>query len=201
MARVGGRNSALAWTVGLACALVVGGLVWIAAPLVPGLVGFVGGQLGGPTSGPVADDAGAEAAGPPTECRELYDTSVWRSLVWSDDSILTPSTDAPATMAPALVDALAPAVRLTCGWTGPEGSVSTTLADVPADAGAIARTALSVQGYTCEERERRTRCVREDGDDRETIDIVGGLWVSTLESGWRPAGYVDVVADRVWGAR
>ena len=56
MARVGGRSTVFAWTVGVASAAVVGALVWLAAPLVPAGLVFLGDKVNPPTSGPVAGD-------------------------------------------------------------------------------------------------------------------------------------------------
>ena len=46
-ARVGGRNLAVSWIVGILCAAVVGALVWFAIPLAPVLVEYVGAMLRG----------------------------------------------------------------------------------------------------------------------------------------------------------
>lgn len=45
MARVGGRNLAASWIVGLLCAGVVGLLVWLAVPAGPVLVDMFGQSL------------------------------------------------------------------------------------------------------------------------------------------------------------
>ncbi|CAN7183174.1 hypothetical protein LJR045_000411 [Microbacterium sp. LjRoot45] len=201
MARVGGRNTSLAWIVGLVCAGVIGVLAWTAAPLLPGAAQFVGDQLNPPTSDPAAGEAGEAgdaADGDPSECRDLYANALWTSLVWTPDSVLTPSTDAPASSASGLLDALSPSVRFTCDWTSADGSISTTLADVPKDAGAIATTALPSLGFTCETVDARTRCTREDDGTRETIETGGGVWLSTVQHDWHPANYAARVAERVW---
>lgn len=199
MARVGGRSTSLAWVVGLTCAAVVGALAWIAAPLLPGTVQFVGDQLNPPTSDPAAGDGDDAASGEVTECRDLYADALWTALVWTPDSELTPSTDAPESSASGLLDALSPKVRLTCAWTSADGTLSTTLADVPADAGAIAGTALPALGFVCDAVDERIRCVREGEDGtRETIEAGGGIWLSSVQDGWHPASYAQRVADRVW---
>lgn len=46
-ARVGGRNLAISWIVGLLCAAVVGALLWISLPAGPGLLFMVGHLLDG----------------------------------------------------------------------------------------------------------------------------------------------------------
>ena len=54
MARIGGRSLWLAWPVGLLCAGIVGALVWVALPAVPGTVNWIGDTLRAATSAPVA---------------------------------------------------------------------------------------------------------------------------------------------------
>lgn len=199
MARVGGRNSAFAWIVGILCAGVVGVLAWIAAPLMPVAVQFVADQLNPPTSEPAAGSGGAGADDPqPSECRDLYPGDLWSELTRTEDAVLTPSDEWATSAASGLLDALTPTLRFTCAWTGDERAVVTSLADVPADAGAIAETALPALGFTCAPVEVRTRCVREDGQTVETIETGGGLWVMSVESGWRPDRYADRVAAQVW---
>jgi hypothetical protein len=192
----------MAWIVGLVCAAVVGALVWIAAPLVPASVTFVGQQLGQqgnpPTSEPAAGAGDEAAGGLPAECRDLYGDALRGTLMRTADAVLTPSTEPPASSARGLVDALAPRVTYTCDWTSAEGTLSTTLATVPADAGAIAETALPALGFTCERVATRTRCVLKTDGRVETIETAGGLWVSSVEDGWHPSSYVDGIAETVW---
>ncbi len=33
----------------------------------------------------------------------------------------------------------------------------------------------------------------------ETIETGGGLWLSSVEDGWHPSGYIDGTAESVWG--
>lgn len=200
MARVGGRNAFIAWVVGIGCAAILGVLAFLAVPLLPASVSWVGNVVERPTSQPAADDVQETAPeGTIAECDQLYGEALWAALRFEDGAVLTPSTDAPTTTAAALVSALQPQVQLTCSWTAEIGSVTTTLATVATDAGAIAASALPASGFTCEAIEDRTRCARTDGDLTETIEAGGGLWVSTSESAWHPAGYTARVADRVWG--
>lgn len=200
MARVGGRNAFIAWVVGIGCAATLGALAFLAVPLLPASVSWFGGTVGGngEATAPVAGGSEADPTGAPTECDQLYGEALWAALRFSDGAILTPSQDAPTTTATALVGALQPQVQLTCAWNASAGTVSTTVATVATDAGAIAASALPASGFTCEAREERTRCSRTDGDLAETIEAGGGLWVSTSETGWHPAGLADRVADRVW---
>jgi len=199
MARVGGRNAVFAWIVGIACAATVGALAFLAIPMIPASVSWVGDAVRGPsTSTPVA--AGTdEASGPPTACDQLYDEPLWAALRFTRGAVLTPSTDAPPTTVAQLVTALAPQVSLTCSWHADAGTVSTTLATVPADAGPIAAAALPGAGFACTSQGERTRCTRTDGDLTETIEAGGGLWLSTSETGWHPSDYIPRIAKRVWG--
>lgn len=204
MARVGGRNAAFAWVVGVGCLAILGVLAALALPLIPASMTWFGTTVDtaqgtsqtAPTSAPVA--AGEEGA-LPTECPALYDEALWATMRFTRGAVLTPSKDAPVTTATALVSALSPDVQLTCFWHADAGTVSTTLATVPPDAGAIAAAALPGSGFTCESVEERTRCTRTDGDLTETIEAGGGLWLSTSESAWHPAGYVSRTGDRIWG--
>lgn len=204
MARVGGRNAAFAWVVGVGCLAILGVLAALALPLIPASMAWFGTTVDtaqgtsqtAPTSAPVA--AGEEGA-LPTECPALYDEALWATMRFTRGAVLTPSKDAPVTTATALVSALSPDVQLTCFWHADAGTVSTTLATVPPDAGAIAAAALPGSGFTCESVDERTRCARTDGDLTETIEAGGGLWLSTSESAWHPAGYVSRTGDRIWG--
>lgn len=199
MARVGGRNALIAWVVGIGCAATLGALAFLALPLLPASLTWVEDTARGPADGQVSEaPVEGEQGGTPTECDQLYGEALWASLRFSDGAILTPSTDAPTTTATALVDALQPQVQLTCSWNADAGTVTTTLATVATDAGAIAASALPGSGFACEAREERIRCTRIDGDLIETIESGGGLWVSTSESGWHPEGYTDRVAAQVW---
>lgn len=199
MARIGGRNAFFAWFVGLACLAILGVLAYLAVPMLPVSLAWVGATVGqtSETSAPVA--AGDEAvAGPPTQCPKLYDEALWAAMRSTKKSVMTPSKDAPTTTATALVSALQPQVTLTCSWHSSLGTVTTTLATVPPDAGAIASSALPAAGFTCEKIDDRTRCARSDGDLTETIEAGGGTWLSTSESGWHPKDYVSRTAAVVW---
>jgi len=206
MARVGGRNAFFAWVVGIGCLATVGVLAYLAIPMIPASVAWVGdsvggsaGGAGGPTSDPVAAGDGQADGGVPTECAGLYDDALWATLRFTKGAVMTPSKDAPTTTATALVTALQPQVALTCSWHADAGTVSTTLATVPTDAGAIAAAALPAAGFGCETRAERMTCTRTDGDLTETIEAGGGLWLSTSESAWHPAEYVRRTGDRIWG--
>ncbi|PZU46579.1 MAG: hypothetical protein DI566_07005 [Microbacterium sp.] len=201
MARIGGRNAFIAWVVGIGCAATVAVLAVLALPLVPASLAWVGESVNRPaeTSEPVAAGDAQAAGGVPTECPGLYDEALWATMRFARGSVMSPSKDAPVTTATALVTALQPQVTLTCFWKADAGTVSTTLATVPTDAGAIAAAALPAAGFACEAQGERTRCTRTDGDLIETIEAGDGLWLSTSQQGWHPAEYVGRTADRVWG--
>lgn len=200
MARVGGRNAFLAWVVGLGCLATLGVLAYLAVPMLPASVAWLGSAGQGPaaTSGAVAagDDQAADA--PPTQCKDLYNEALWATMRFGRNAVLTPSTDAPVTTATTLVAALQPQVTMTCTWHADAGTVSTTFATVPTDAGAIAAAALPGAGFACTTQNDRTTCTRTDGDLTETIASGRGLWLSTSESGWHPAGYASGTAASVW---
>lgn len=201
MARVGGRNAAFAWIVGIACAATVGVLAFLALPLIPASVSWLGEAAGRPsTSTPVADATdGAAPVGAPTGCADLYDEALRAALTFAPGSTgVTTSTDAPTTTAEHLVSALRPRVTMTCTWHADAGTVTTTLAAVPTDAGPIAAAALPNAGFACTSAGERTRCTRTAGDLTETIEAGGGLWLSTSETGWHPSDYVTRIAKRVW---
>ena len=196
MTRVGGRNAAAAWVVGVLCAGVVAVLAVLALPLLPvGLAWLDGGSQ--PTSEPAAD-GDSSGDGMPVECRDLYSDALWGRLVSAEDSLLSPSKEVPTTSPGSLVDALQPTVHFTCDWTSADGTISTTFAEVPTDAGAIAKAALPAEGFECANTKDRVRCTLTVDDRVETIEAGGGLWLSTTQAGWHPSNYVDDTAERVW---
>ncbi len=207
---MGGRNTAFAWIVGVVCASVVAVLAVAAIPMFPAAGGWVAGaveQVRGvldpgysPAPAPQEDDEAPTDDGL-SECRDLYGRAQWATLRWTTGSELAASVDPPVTTATALVEALQPTVSMTCVWTSDEGRISTTLATVPTDAGAIAAAALPTLGFTCEKQADRMRCQRTDGDALETVEAGGGLWVSSSHDGWRPSGYASGVAESVWASR
>ncbi|WP_417508727.1 hypothetical protein [Microbacterium sp.] len=54
MARVGGRNIAMSWIAGLFCITVVVALLWLALPMGPVMVQFVGDTLRSITPGAIS---------------------------------------------------------------------------------------------------------------------------------------------------
>ena len=204
MARIGGRNLWLAWPVGLVCAGVVGALAWLAAPALPATVGFVGDTLRSATSTPQAAAAGplstvALDLAHDLDCRKVYPPQLWGELAWTPDSLLAQTHAAPATAVTALVDALQPTVRVTCGWRAPRGTIVTTLSVVGTDAAAVAEAALTGQGFACEQFGAGVTCRRSSGGVLEEQAVRDGLWLASVETGWHPEHYGSRLAAFVWG--
>jgi hypothetical protein len=204
MARGDGRVAWIAVPAMLACAGVVGALLWLAAPGIPGAVDFIGSTLRGATSAPSADgeDAAGDgaAAEPVTDCRGLYPDRLWADLTWTPDVLLSPSTDAPAT-ATSLVTALAPQVRITCTWNVADGrSIRSTVADVGDGAAAIAQAALTAEGFACGLEGERLHCERTTGETTEIHDVQGAVWLSSVLTGWLPDDYGAQTASRAFAA-
>lgn len=211
MARLGGRNAVFAWFVGIVCAAVVVALAVVALPMFPAASGWFTAAYAevqrfvDPDAVPVAQPEPSvsplDEGGSLDECRDLYDDAMWASLTWTTGSEMTASAEAPVTSAAALVQALQPEVAMTCVWTSDEGSVSTTVAAVPTDAGAIAAAALPTVGFACDVHDDRMLCTRTDGQLLETIEAGSGLWVSTSQDAWHPSAYASRVAASVWDGR
>lgn len=203
MARTGGRSAVFAWIVGSLCAAVVITLAVLTLPLLP-----IGATWFGGEATPEASDAPAREAvpGEPRECQDLYGDALWAALRWTPSAELEVSRDAPATAATGVVDTLTPDVRFTCAWTSERGEISTTYADVPADAPSVIRAVLPEEGFTCDKVADRIRCTRTttegEGDEAiqavETIEAGDGRWLSSVQHGWHPQAYAGRTADRVW---
>ncbi|MBU4465023.1 MAG: hypothetical protein KKH75_04155 [Actinobacteria bacterium] len=199
---MGGRSLWLAWPVGLICAGIIGALVWIAAPGVPGAIDFAGQTLRGSTSTPLAEAKGGTATPPAQlrDCRDLYPDSLWAELVWTPKVLLSQNTSAAATSATPLVDALHPKVILTCAWRLKAATtISTTLATVDAAAAApLAQPALVGQGFTCSASGDGVRCTKADGETIEEDVIRSGFWLSSQFRSWHPDGFTDRLVERIW---
>lgn len=206
MARVGGRNTVFSWFVGIVCAGVVVALAVLALPMIPHAGGWIAsglgtltGTKGAETPAPEDRDVAPTPAGATRECRDLYPDVLWTTLRIAEGSELTASVDPPTLSATALVEALAPAPTATCAWRSNEGAITTTVATAPPDAAAIAEPALAAAGFACAAVDGRVRCTREAEGVVETLETGGGLWLSSVEEGWHPAGYAARTAERVWG--
>ncbi len=208
MARIGGRNSAMAWVVGLGCAAVVGALLVLAAPALPMSMQLVGDALRNASAAASEPDAAASVPAPtagtvPTstpECRELYTEALWAQLAQRAGGDPVQDAAAPVSSLTTLSAALSPAVRVTCTFAGVStGRIVTTVSDVPADAAAVARATLETGGFTCAGfGDGGVRCERTTADGVEEQAVRAGVWVSTLYSGWRPDRYLDRVAPQLW---
>lgn len=202
MARIGGRNTWIALPVGLMCLAVVGALAWLAIPMIPVAVGWVGESLRTATTQAqiveTPDPASIVSDDQALDCRGLYPDAVWAELVWTRDVLLSQSTDAPATSATSLTDALAPDVQRTCDWRSYEGTISTTLSLVGEDAVTVADASLRGQGFTCQSDEEQLTCTKSSGDVREENVLRDGVWLSTVESKWHPEEYGARLAAFVW---
>lgn len=203
MARIGGRNLWLAWPAGLVCAGVVGALVWLAAPAVPGTIAYVGDTLRARTSMPIAAAATPVATTAlegtaDVDCRDLYPASVWRDVAWTD-AVLSQNHAVPTTAVTSLVDALQPTVRVTCVWRGSQGTIATTLSVVATDASAVADVALRGQGFACEPFGSGVACRRASGGVVEEHAFRDGLWLASVETTWQPEEYGARLAAFVWG--
>jgi len=203
MARIGGRNLWLAWPAGLLCAAVVGSLVWLAAPAVPGTVRFVGDTLRAATSAPQAGapepvaQTALDRSGP-IDCRDLYPEPLWGELAWAPHVLLDQTHAAPATTVTALVDALQPAVAVTCTWRRAAGTIVSTLSVVSAEAVAVADAALRGQGFSCVPFGSGVTCRRAGGGVVEEQRVRDGLWLASVETAWHPEQYGARLAAFVW---
>lgn len=205
MARIAGRNPWIAWPAGLLCVAVVGALAWLAQPMIPVSIAWMGDLLRASTSSPPAAPAAVSVttlADQPDDldCRALYPDGLWAELTWTPNVLLSQNIAPPATSVTALADALAPAVKITCEWRSDGGSlIVSTLASVSADAATIADLALRGQGFTCTTDAEAVVCARTSGEVIEEHVIRGGLWLSSVETAWHPETYGARLAAHVWG--
>lgn len=205
LARIGGRNSWIAWPAGLLCAAVVAALAWLAHPLLPVSVAWTGDMLRSATAprpvAPVAESVASLAVAPgDIDCRELYPDGLWAELTWTPNVLLAQDTAPPATEITTLTDALTPSVRITCQWSADGGrTIVSTLAGVAPDAGPVADASLRGQGFTCVSDSDSVVCTRTTGDVVEEQTVRGGLWLSSVERGWHPDEYGDRLSAHVWG--
>lgn len=212
MARIPGRSSWLAWPAGLLCAAVVAGLVWLALPMVPVAVAWVGDTLrtataatsapaaapSTPGRGPLIDAAESEAS---IDCRTFYPSDLWLELAWRPQGLLAQDFSPPATSVTSLVDALAPTVRLSCRWEFADASITSTLARVGDGSAAVAEAALRGEGFACTTTEGVLECRRARGEVVEEHALSGDLWLSSVETGPAPDDYGTRLAEALWSGR
>lgn len=202
MARVGGRSSWIAVPAGLLCAAVVAALVWLSLPMMPTAVAWAGDTLRAATQYPFAAPAPSATPATPaadaTDCRDFYPNDLWMQLTWRGDALLDQDGGPPPTAAASVVEALAPAVRLSCVWTFDGGGITTALASVPEDAAATAEPAFTAQGFACTTAGALLTCTRTDAGVREEHMIGGGLWLANVSTGWRPKDLGARLAADIW---
>ena len=204
MARIGGRNPWIAVPAGMLCAAVVASLVWLALPMVPVAVAWVGDTLRGATSPPPEPTpertpAQTAAEGGAVDCRTLYSDDLWNELTWREGSLLNQSMAAPATGATAFADAAAPDVLVTCTWRFDSGGIVTTQSKVDAHPATIADAALAGDGFACRTPDGATVCDRTRGAVREEHTLRDGLWLVSVETDWHPEEYGPRLDRTVWG--
>ena len=204
MARIGGRSNWLAVPAGMLCAGVVVALVWLALPMFPASVSWVGDTLRAataPRAVPVAQETPAQlAAAGAIDCRTLYPDGLWSELTWRGGVLLSQSTAPPPTSVTSLTDALTPTTRVTCSWRLRQGGgIVTTLAVVGPDAASIADAALRGEGFRCSTTGGELRTQRSSPPVVEDQRFRDGLWLSSVETSWRPEHYGSRLAAEVWG--
>jgi hypothetical protein len=200
VARIGGRNSAMAWVAGLGCLAVVSTLTVLAAPAIPMAAQLVGDTLRAATSQPEA----ARTEGPPgaptstPECRALYTEALWSELTQRAGGDPVQDATPPASVT-SLSTALAPQVRVTCTFTGVNtGRIATTVSEVAPGSTAVAQATLEASGFLCAPYGDGVRCEHEADGTVEEQTVRGGLWIASSFSGWRPSHYTERVAQQVW---
>lgn len=204
MARIGGRSTWLAVPAGLLCAGVVGALVWLALPMLPVSIAWVGDTLRAatapqPTPTTVATPAQDAAAGSAVDCRSIYSDDLWNELLWRPGSLLGQSLAAPTTDARAFADAAAAQVAVTCVWRFDGGGIVTTLSRVGADAQAIAEPSLGSDGFACTSSDAALECTRTRDGVVEEHTLRDGLWLVSVETGWHPADFGARLERQVFG--
>lgn len=204
MARIGGRNSWIAVPAALLCAAVVVALLWLALPMVPVTVAWIGDTLRSataprPQATPAQTPAQTAADGGAVDCRTMYADDLWNELTWRPGSLLNQSKESPTTAATAFAAAAAPDVLVTCAWRFATGGIVTTLSRVDADSATIAEVALAADGFACRATADATVCTRTQGAVREEHTLRGGLWLVSVETRWYPKDYGERLDRSVWG--
>jgi len=202
VARISGRNLWIAIPAGMLCAAVVGALAYLAVPMLTPAASWVGAMAYNITHlpAPAVEEgtAGTFATTEGSDCRALYPDPLWSELVWTPEVLLSQTAAAPAEVDPALAEALQPEVRVSCTWRAPgERSISTTVAEVAADAVPVAAASLTAAGYRCEQS-GSLRCVRTSGAVVQEDIMRDGLWISSVETSWHPEDYSGRIAAHVW---
>ena len=58
--------------------------------------------------------------------------------------------------------------------------------------------ALRAEGFDCATADGRLTCSRQEGDVLEEHALGGGLWLVSVETGWHPEDYGELLAANVW---
>lgn len=199
MAKIGGRNTAFAWLVGVVALAVVVGLVWLAAPMVPVVFGWTGQVIdsalnprpAGPSAEPsptptstVPPPVAEHRAGDPAACGDLYPRALWDQLKAADGTSLDESVEFPPSSVAGLPEALGAQVTFGCAWTDAAGTATVTLADVGASAVETAQNIFTVTGFTCTPLDDGVRCELPAGDvtAAETHVLRGGRWLAVVRT-------------------
>lgn len=215
MARIGGRNTAFAWLVGVVSLVVVVGLVWLAAPMAPVVFAWTGqivdaalnpraappSAAPAPTPTPTevpAEDTGA--AGPATACGDLYLRALWDQLKAAAGTSLDESVEFPPSSVAGLPEALGARVTIGCAWTDAAGTATVTVADVGASAAETAQAVLTATGFACTPLPDGVRCDLPAGDQSpaETHVIREARWLAVVRTFPGPPFDQATAEARVW---
>ncbi len=209
MARIGGRSVWFSWFVGIVCVGVVAGLVFLAGPMVPAVVDWSGQALRGdlgqrpePATTEGAEETVSDPTSPglPATCADLYPESLWSLLSTATGVELEEGAQPVSSRVSGLADAVDARVTLSCTWRGgTDTAVSTTIAEVAADAPDAVGRVLAGAGFACSPFGLGVRCSGEVDGSSETHTVRDGVWVATIESGWEPPEYAATVEAGVWG--
>lgn len=215
MAKIGGRNTAFAWFVGVVSLVVVAGLVWLAAPMTPVVLAWTGEVVGNaldprpaapvrePSSSPTATAPSTpvdDEAGAPTTCGDLYPRALWDQLKAAKGTSLDESIEYPPSSVAGLPEALGARVTLGCAWTDGAGTATVTVADVDASAVETAQNVLPATGFVCTSLEDGLRCDLPAGDTSaaESHVLRGGRWLAVVRTFPGPPFDQASTEERVW---
>lgn len=215
MAKIGGRNTAFAWFVGVVSVAVVAGLVWLAAPMTPVVLAWTGDVVDralnpqpvvtvpDPSPSPtetVQPSVNDDAAGAPTTCGDLYSRALWDQLKAATGTSLDESIEYPPSSVAGLPEALGAQVTLGCTWTDGTGTATVTVADVSASAVETAQNVLPATGFVCTSLEDGVRCDLPAGDASaaESHVLRGGRWLAVVRTFPGPPFDQASTEARVW---
>lgn len=215
MARIGGRNTAFAWFVGVVSLAVVVGLVWLAAPMAPVVFGWTGQIVDSamnprprtPSAAPSATPtttppppADSGLAGPASACGDLYPRALWDQLKAAPGTSLDESIEFPPSSVAGLPEALGARVTIGCAWADAAGTATVTVADVGASAVQTAQSVLTATGFVCAPLADGVRCELAAGDDSpaEVHVIRNERWLAVVRTFPGPPLDLATAEARVW---